>query len=214
VLLNSYARYLNKGVSDFDIHHQVNGYAVLVLPFGRGQKLFKNANPVLNGIIGGWTLSTLYQITSGIPRSVQESGNWPTNWGFSGFGSQVGPSPATGTSKNALAPNGTSGPNIFPNPTAARADYDYTFEGQIGQRNGIRGDGFFTIDTTLAKKFTMPYKDTHSLQFRWEVFNAPTIARFDVNTASVDIGAVGTFGKYSTMLNNPRVMQLSLRYVF
>ena len=60
----------------------------------------------------------------------------------------------------------------------------------------------------------MPYKDTHSVQFRWEVYNVPNIARFDVNTASVDIGAVGTFGKYSTMLNTPRVMQLSLRYEF
>ena len=66
----------------------------------------------------------------------------------------------------------------------------------------------------LAKKFTMPYKDGHSLQFRWEVYNVPNLARFDVNTASVDIGAVGTFGKYSTMLNSPRVMQLSLRYEF
>ena len=214
ILLNSYGRYLNKGVSDFDITHQLNGYAVLALPFGRGQKLFRNSHSVLNGIVGGWTLSTLYQITSGIPRSVTESGNWPTNWGFSGFGTQVGPSPATGTTKNAVAPNGTSGPNMFSNPTAARADYDYTFEGQIGQRNGIRGDGFFTIDMNLAKRFVMPYKDNHSLQFRWEVYNAPNIARFDVNTASVDIGAVGTFGKYSTLLNSPRVMQLSLRYEF
>jgi hypothetical protein len=169
---------------------------------------------VVNGIIGGWSLSTLYQITSGIPRSVSESGNWPTNWGFSGFGTQIGPNPVTGTTKNAVAPNGTSGPNIFANPTAARADYDYTFEGQIGQRNGIRGDGFFTIDMNLAKRFVMPYKDTHSVQFRWEVYNVPNIARFDINTASVDIGAVGTFGKYSTMLNTPRVMQLSLRYEF
>jgi hypothetical protein len=214
ILLNSYARYLNKGISDFDITHQVNGYAVLALPFGKGQKFFRNVHSVLNGFVGGWSLSTLYQITSGIPRSVSESGNWPTNWGFSGFGTQVGPNPVTGTSKNAVAPNGSSGPNIFPNPTAARADYDYTFEGQIGQRNGIRGDGFFTIDINLAKTFKLPYKDTHSLQFRWEVYNAPNITRFDVNTASVDIGAVGTFGKYSTVLNNPRVMQLSLRYAF
>jgi hypothetical protein len=214
IILNSYGRYLNKGVSDFDITHQVNGYAVLALPFGKGQRFFHNAHSVVNGIIGGWSLSTLYQVTSGIPRSVSESGNWPTNWGFSGFGTQVGPNPATGTSKNAVAPNGTSGPNIFPNPTAARADYDYTFEGQIGQRNGIRGDGFFTIDMNLAKRFVMPYKDTHSVQFRWEVYNVPNIARFDVNTASVDIGAVGTFGKYSTLLNTPRVMQLSLRYEF
>ena len=214
IILNSYNRALNKSVSDFDIRHQVNGYAILALPFGRGQKLFSNPKSVVNGFIGGWTLSTLYQITSGLPRSVSESGNWPTNWGFSGFGTLVGAKPALATAKNATAPNGTSGPNMFLDPTAARAAYDYTYGGQAGERNGIRGDGFFTIDMNLSKRFTMPYKDGHSLQFRWEVYNAPNIARFDVNTASVDIGQVGTFGKYSTMLNSPRVMQLSLRYEF
>jgi len=214
IILNSYDRSLNRSVSDFDIRHQVNGFAVIALPFGKGQPFLRNANRLVNGFLGGWTVSTLYQITSGIPRSVTESGNWPTDWGFSGFGSQVGPAPVTGTSKNAVAPNGTSGPNLFPNPAAAAASYTYTFEGQIGQRNGIRGDGFFTIDTTLSKKFTMPYKDSHSLQFRWEVYNLPNTVRFDVNTASADIGATGTFGKYSTTLNQARQMQLSLRYVF
>jgi hypothetical protein len=213
-ILNSYNRALNKSVSDFDIRHQVNGYAVLALPFGKGQPLFASARSGVNGLIGGWSLSTLYQITSGIPRSVNESGNWPTNWGYSGFGTLTGTQPASGSIKNAVAPNGTGGPNIFADPTGARAAYDYTYEGQIGQRNGIRGDGFFTIDMNLAKKFIMPYKESHSVQFRWEVYNAPNITRFDVNSASVDIGQVGTFGKYSKVLNSNRVMQLSLRYEF
>jgi hypothetical protein len=214
IILNSYDRALNKAISDFDIRHQVNGYAVLALPFGSGQKFFTGAHSAVNGLIGGWSLSTLYQITSGLPRSVSESGNWPTNWGFPGFGTLTGVQPASGTTKNVAAPNGTFGPNMFGDPTGARNAYDYTFGGQIGQRNGIRGDGFFTIDMNLSKKFTLPYRDGHSLQFRWEVYNVPNLARFDVNTASVDIGAVGTFGKYSTMLNSPRVMQLSLRYEF
>lgn len=214
IILNSYQRSLNKSVSDFDIRHQVNGYAVLALPFGKGQPLFQNARSAVNELIGGWTVSTLYQITSGIPRSVSESGNWPTNWGFSGFGTLTGTQPASGTTKNAQAPDGTHGPNLFGDPAAARAAYDYTYEGQIGQRNGIRGDGFFTVDMNLAKKFTLPYRDGHSLQFRWEVYNVPNLTRFDVNTATVDIGSGGPFGKYSTVLNSPRVMQLSLRYEF
>jgi hypothetical protein len=214
VILNSYQRSLNKSVSDFDIRHQVNGYAVVELPFGRGRKLFSSPSSVVNGIIGGWNFSTLYQVTSGIPRSVSESGNWPTNWGFSGFGSLTGVQPASGVTKNVAAPNGTLGPNVFLDPQAARDAYDYTFGGQAGQRNGIRGDGFLALDMTLAKRFVMPYKENHALQFRWEVYNVPNTPRFDINTASVDIGAVGTFGKYSTMLNNPRVMQLSLRYEF
>ena len=66
----------------------------------------------------------------------------------------------------------------------------------------------------LAKRFIMPYNEGHSLQFRWEAFNVPNITRFDINQASLDVGNTGTFGKYSGTLNNPRVMQLGLRYGF
>jgi hypothetical protein len=214
IILNSYNRALNKGVSDFDITHQVGGYAVYALPFGHGQKFLSNSNKVVNGFLGGWSLSTLYQITSGLPRSVLNSGSWPTNWSYSGFASQVGPDPVVSTTKNAPGINGVGGPNFFPDPAAARASYDYSYAGQIGQRNGIRGDGFFTIDMNLAKKFVMPYKETHSLQFRWEVFNVPNVVRFDINQASLDVGNTGTFGKYSGTLNQARVMQLGLRYGF
>ena len=214
IILNSYNRALNKGVSDFDIHHSISGYGVMALPFGKGKKFLNTSNKFINGAFGGWSLSTLYQITSGLPRSVLNSGSWPTNWSYSGFASQVGPAPVVSTTKNAPGINGAGGPNFFPDPKAARASYDYSYAGDAGQRNGIRGDGFFTIDMNLAKRFIMPYNEGHSLQFRWEAFNVPNITRFDINQASLDVGNTGTFGKYSGTLNKPRVMQLGLRYGF
>ena len=61
----------------------------------------------------------------------------------------------------------------------------------------------------------MPYKDgKHSLQFRWETFNLTNTAKFDVNSASLDISIGGTFGRYSDQLTQPRVMQFGLRYEF
>jgi hypothetical protein len=213
-IINSYDRYLNKGSSDFDIRHQVNGFAVLALPVGKGHRLLGNANKFVQGALGGWELSTLYQITSGLPRSIFNSGSWPTNWNFSGFATQTGPSPDQTTTKNAPGINGQGGPNFFPDPSVAIKSYEYTYAGQIGQRNGIRGDGFFTIDLNLAKKFVMPYSEHHALQIRWEVFNAPNLVRFDINQASLDLGASGTFGKYTGTLNSYRIMQLSARYTF
>ena len=53
---------------------------------------------------------------------------------------------------------------------------------------------------SLNKCFVMPYKDTHSVKFRWEVFNAPNEVRFDVNSASLDVGNTGTFGKCTSLL--------------
>ena len=82
-----------------------------------------------------------------------------------------------------------------------------------GQRNGVRGDGYFTLDLGLAKRFVMPWEG-HSLQFRWEVFNVTNTARFDPWTASLSLGGRGSFGRYQDLLTNPRVMQFALRYEF
>jgi len=59
----------------------------------------------------------------------------------------------------------------------------------------------------------MPYSESHSVQFRWEVFNVLNLTRFDVQsiTKAIDEGA---FGQYSGLLTNPRVMQFALRYEF
>lgn len=214
VLLNPYNTKLNKGVSDFDVTHSVSGFAVYQLPFGKGKMFAGNVNKIADAFIGGWQLAGLYNVTTGLPRSVGNSGSWPTNWNYSGFATQIAPVAGGGAFANSVAPNGTSGPNIFANPTAARNGYDYSYAGEIGQRNGIRGDGFMTVDMSLGKTFTMPYSEHHTLQFRWEVFNVPNTVRFDINTASLDVGNTGTFGKYTSTLTQPRVMQFGLRYQF
>jgi hypothetical protein len=67
---------------------------------------------------------------------------------------------------------------------------------------------------SLSKTFVMPYKESHNLQFRWEVFNVPNSVRFDVQGASLDVGNTGTFGKYTSLLTQPRVMQFGLKYQF
>ncbi|MEJ7605407.1 MAG: hypothetical protein WKF37_03875 [Bryobacteraceae bacterium] len=39
-------------------------------------------------------------------------------------------------------------------------------------------------------------------------------ARFDVRSASLSIGTRGSFGRYTALLTDPRVMQFGLRYEF
>ena len=112
--------------------------------------------------------------------------------------------------------SGTAGPNIFGNPAAAYAAYDYTLPGESGQRNGIRGDGIFTIDTGLGKRFTLfSFKDhPHTLQFRAEAFNVTNTVRFDPYSVDAQVGDPATFGKYTGTFGTPRVMQFSARYEF
>jgi len=205
---------LNRGVSDFDVRHSLNGSVVYLLPFGKGQRFLPNLSRPLSAALGGWQVGSILVATSGLPASVLQSGSWPTDWSFSGFATAVSKPPATSNDKNAPAVSGVGGPNLFSNPAQGLAAFAYSYAGQVGSRNVIRGDGYFTWDMSLSKRFVMPFKDSNSLQFRAEVFNLPNAARFDIGTASLDIGNTATFGKYTSTLNSPRVMQFGLRYAF
>ena len=97
---------------------------------------------------------------------------------------------------------------------AAQQAFGFTLPGEIGDRNHVRGDGIFNIDMSLAKNFKMPYKETHNLQFRWEVFNVTNTVRFDPLNANIGLSQLSNFGKYTGTLQPSRVMQFSLRYDF
>ena len=103
---------------------------------------------------------------------------------------------------------------MFPDPAAAFGAYEFTFPGQSGSRNTVRGDGFLGLDASLSKRWTMPYKEGHSVQFRWEVFNVGNFTRFDVNSNPPSLTNSTNFGTYTGLLTNPRVMQFALRYEF
>ena len=202
---------LNRAVSDYDMTHQLNANLVAELPFGHGRR-FLNQKGLLDAVLGGWQITTIYRQTSGMPISVSNGRYWPTNYQWQGFATQVGPVVGLHTTENAPAVTGAGGPNLFSNPAAALTAYDYTNPGGIGQRNGIRGQGAFNIDAGLGKRFIMPYSEKHSIQFRAEAFNVTNSVRFDPSSASISLTSPGTFGKLSGVLNSARVMQFSARY--
>jgi hypothetical protein len=78
--------------------------------------------------------------------------------------------------------------------------------GGVGSRNVLRGNGYAEWDMSLYKSWQMPYRETHSVQFRWDVFNVPNLTRF--NAQSVGSSALLTslaqqatnFGAYTSLL--------------
>ena len=215
-LVNSWNPGQLKAISDFDITHQINSNWVYELPFGKGRFFGKDVNKVGDAFIGGWQLGGIFRWTSGLPVSVGNGRFWPTNWNITGNATRIGPLPVQETTKNAPAAGagGKPGPNLFPDPATALKSYANTVPGQTGERNGLRGDGYFTVDFNLGKTWKLPIEG-HSFQFRWEVFNVTNTVRFDPRSTTLDLGSgTANFGKYSTTLTNPRVMQFVLRYEF
>jgi hypothetical protein len=206
-----------RGVSDYDTLHAANAIGVWQLPFGKGQRFGSGVGRALDALIGGWQITGTYRQSSGLPTSVSDGSRWATNWQLSSWATPNGkPRPPVTNDKNAptVSPTGAGGPNLWSDPKGALAGFDLTLAGQTGSRNTIRGQGFFNIDTGLAKSFTMPYKESHRLQIRWETFNVTNACRFDPTSASLSLTATGTFGRLSGQLGAPRQMQFAARYEF
>lgn len=212
-IINAWNPRAQYGPSSFDATHQINSNWIYQLPFGRGKMLASNANRGVDAVIGGWQISGLFRITSGFPVTVDNGvTNFPTNFEMEGNADQIAPAKSGKYFVNGV-------PNIFAAGPAAISSFAPAWAGESGQRNEIRGQGYFGIDLGLAKRWMMPWDDKESLQFRWEVFNLTNTPVFDVQSAllSQTLGltaAPGTFGNYTGLLNNPRIMQFALRYEF
>ena len=198
-----------RGPSDFDLRHQINANWIYELPFGRGRMIAARWNRLAEGFLGGWQLSGLFRWTSGFPFSILNREGWPTNFSFQGTSFLVADPGTVGTFINQ---NGD--PNAFQDPRKAFNALRAPRPGESGERNEFRGPGYFAIDTGVAKQWKLT--ETQVLQFSWETFNLTNSVRFD---AAKSVGSVlsfgsSTFGKYSSSLTRPRVMQFALRYTF
>jgi len=207
-VINSWSPSQMYGPSDYDLRHQVNGYWVAQLPFGRGREFGGNVSKGVDAIIGGWQLGGTARWTSGFPASVYMGLIWPTNWDEMGWADLTGQRIATGTT---IA---DGQPNVFKNASQAINGFNFAFPGESGVRNPIRGDGFFGVDTNLSKSWKIPHTEQQALQLRWSVFNATNSSRFDIYSMQDEVGTANTFGNYTNTLTMHREMELALIYKF
>jgi hypothetical protein len=210
---NSWNPKLNKAVSDFDTRHLLTVDAVYQLPFGRGNAALGKVSRVGETLVGGWQLSGLSRWASGLPFSVFEPG-WSTNWQLEGFG--------VVTSPVQVKKHLVSGiPQVFSGNSANTINSGvYTgspirlpYPGEAGQRNVFHGDGYFDIDSALAKTWTL-HEDL-KLKFAAEVYNVGNEVRFDDSPLNLNESLTsGTFGAYGGTLSTYRRMQFGLRLDF
>jgi hypothetical protein len=212
-IINTWNPSLNRGVSDFDTKHLITFDWLYHLPFGTGQRLANTSNRLVDEAIGGWQWSGVNRWTSGLPFGVIAPG-WATDWQIESFGVQTGPVKI----RKHLDQNGA--PQVFDNVAALNngvtngSPIRLPYPGEAGDRNNFRGDGYFDIDSGLAKTFKIT--ESQGLKFAWEVFNVTNSVRFDTNP-NFSLGTTltsGTLGNYSRTYSKPRVMQFSLRYDF
>jgi len=196
-----------RGNSDFDVTHLFSANGVYDLPFGRGRWLGRSVPGWANQIIGGWQLGTIFTAHSGFAFSTN-TGAFPVGFIFDSPGVLTGN--ATALSSN-IHTDSSGRIQLFSDPTAAKAALSNPLPGQIGNRNNLRGPGFINFDTSLSKRFFMPWSEKHTLQFRAEAYNTFNHTNFADPTANINSS---TFGRITAQANANRVMQFALRYDF
>jgi hypothetical protein len=161
---NAYDFARDRAVSDFDIKHNFTSSWSYDLPFGKGKWIGGNVNSLANKFIGGWQLSGILLLRSGLPFTVNQSQSVRS----------------TGTGNR---PNRT-GSGKLDNPTIDRwfdtsaftppADTTGTY-GNSG-RNILRAPGQTNVDFSLVK--VTRFKERFEHQLKFEFFNAFNHAQF------------------------------------
>jgi hypothetical protein len=206
-IVNTWDPETNYGRADYDVRHQVNANWIYELPFA-------SDSAGTNALIGDWSVAGLIRWTSGFPFNVINCRScWATNWNLQGNAALANPGqlPPTGTTLNAVDDR----PSPFPDPEGAKEFYRYVLPGEVGERNLLNGDGFFTLDLSISKSWDVGYG---RLRFRWDIFNVTNHYGFDVRGITMFPDRSG-FGRYNNTFSYcdglaTRCMQFGLRYEF
>ncbi len=192
-----------RGPSDFDIRHLVNVNGIAEIPIGRGKFIGKNMPRFLNQILGGFSVSGIYTYRSGLPFSTT-TGSFPVGFVLN--------SPAILTSGSNLSgkvreTNGVF--QYFGDSATAVGNFRNPRNGEIGDRNNLRGPAFWNADLGLQKNFFIGEKNR--LQIRADAFNVFNHNSFGLPSANIN-GT--TFGQITTSSSSPREFQFAIRYDF
>jgi hypothetical protein len=190
-------------ISANDTPHRLTAAIIFDLPVGKDRPIGGAMNPVLDAIVGGWSLNGVVTLQSGQPLSIFNSagllvdGNQRPNVVCSQL--------STGLSYHEAAKTGGAviNQNCF-------ADPGDNIPGNAPRYfSNLRLEGIRNLDTSLTKEFTI--REGKVLQVRAEMFNTFNHPRF----AAPDLGSGdGALGQVTSTAGPFRRMQFGARFQF
>jgi hypothetical protein len=198
-----------RGNSEFDATHQITGYFIYDLPFGRGQHFARDANRWVNEAIGGWEISGIETWRTGLAVEAQSVVSGTTSLAADPGSVFVGPRSAL-TRDIHLDANGNI--QYFKDPIAAQAAFTTVLPFQQGTRDNLRGPHFSNTDVAVSKNFPL-WSERYKLRFVAEAYNVFNHSNFGIYDPGL---ADSTFGTFASQAGTEpsRVMQFALRFDF
>ncbi|GAA3763839.1 carboxypeptidase-like regulatory domain-containing protein [Terriglobus aquaticus] len=195
-----YNFHANYGPSNFDIRNAWKGSVIYQLPFGLNQQ-FLNHNRFADAVIGGWRVSSTFQLQDGNPFTPTINSQQTSDFALSGG------------SNFRLRPNLVGNPNPahrtllqYFDTNAYEQPAPYTY-GNV-HRNSLYGPGYESFNASIGKTFH--YTETIGLSIRADVNNILNHPTFGVPNTDLTNGG----GQITSTSNAARNMQLSARFAF
>jgi hypothetical protein len=234
---------LERARANFDLSHAFKANFRYELPAGRGHT-WAPSNSLLNQLVSGWTMSSIFTWQSGAPFSIL-SGRGTLNRAFRSATTNTASTTSTpqqiagqlGVYRQAngeillidpkyIGSDGRGAPNdaltCAPLISGGFCNPD---PGTVGNlpRNAFNGPLFFDWDLGILKGFSI--SESKKLEYRLEMFNASNHPVFAVGNSSYAVANSGAslsdmyindpnFGVATSAASSPRVIQMGLRLIF
>jgi hypothetical protein len=206
---------LDSGPLPFDVRQVFQTFWTYELPFGSNHSL-KSDSSLVNAVIGGWAVSGVLSLQSGVPFRLS-SGRFTVNNGDSGvilaggltvndLQNMVRISPGPGFNQYFLDPK-LIGPDGRANPQYLQVP---TEPGQFGQFIILHGTNVYNVDASLSKTVPLPGRAQFTFWIgAFNLFNNPvwSVPTNQFPPADVNIQST-TFGQATQPYNASRTMQL------
>ena len=197
-----------KGLSSYDQPFNNTLSLIYQLPFGKGRH-FGLANAAANWAFGGWEVSLMNTLTSGLPINLTYSPS--SQFSVSGLPSyrvNISGDPVLAEGARVGNPASSSQYIQYLNPVAATQPTDPSKPFGNAGRNIARGYPLYQVDCGIHKDFPV-LRESWKLQFRGEAFNLTNQTNFQA--PSNNLGS--TYGRITSTFP-ARQLQFGLKFVF
>ena len=209
-----------------DRRHVINASWYYLLPFGKGRH-FTTSSAVFDRIVGGWYVSGIWTKETGLPTCVNANGD---------FGAPNGATCAVGASffgmasrhrgvfgSGGIGTNTGTGLNLFADPAAVynALSRPLLSVNKHPVQENLNLPRSWNVDLSVGKNIlaTERYKMVLTADF-FNAFNHPLFGTsnfgttFTPGSSRLSLNSPQNFGVLSTASNDPRSIQLGLRFEF
>lgn len=205
----------DRGVSGYDQPLNDTFSIIADLPFGRGRLYGQSAPEWQQAILGGWQISAINLVSSGLPINLTYAPNAQyvvssTSAAYSVRPNLVSTAGAVYARRSSWVKTGSALDGTL-NASQVTVPEPSQYFGNAG-RNDLRGPAFAQLDLAAHKVFPL-WSEASNLEFRIEAFNVLNSTNFQQPDSTITDGA--NFGSYTAANAYPsRQVQLALRLSF